>query len=109
MAEEMKVLGQQAPGAATLTPLYTVPGGKKAAVSSVVICNRGGTATVFRISLAVAGAADAVKQYLYYDIPIAANDTFVATIGITLDATDVLRCYAGNANLSFNALGVEIS
>lgn len=109
MTDTLKVLGQLAPSSTTLTDLYTVPGATSATVSSVVVANRGSTATTFRLSIAVAGAADATKQYLCYDIPLQGNDTYIATIGITLAATDVIRAYAGNGNLSFNAFGVEVT
>lgn len=109
MAETRKVLGQSAPGAATLTDLYTVPAVTQAVVSSIVICNRSAVATAFRISVAVNGAADATSQYLYYDVPIFGNDTFIATIGITLGDTDVVRCYATLATVTFTAFGVEIT
>lgn len=108
MAEVRGVLGQEDPVAATLTPLYTVPASKDAMVSSVVVCNRSATATSFRISVAPLGAADSNEQYHYYDFAIPGNDTFVATIGITLATTDVVRCYATLATLSFNAHGLEI-
>ncbi len=107
MAIATKVLGQSAPGATTLTDIYTVPGATKATISSLFVCNRGGASTTFRVSLAVAGAADATSQYIFYDITISGNDTFVATTGITLAATDVLRVFAGNANLTFTATGIE--
>lgn len=109
MADALKVLGQSAPLAATLTGAYTVPGGTSATVSSITICNRSSTATTFRISVAIAGAADAVPQYIAYDAPIDGNDTISLTLGITLAATDVVRVYATLANLSFNIFGVEVS
>jgi len=102
-----KCLGQKATAATTTWSLYTVPASKEATISSIVVCNRGTTATAFRISVRIAGAGAANDQYLYYDCPIAANDTFIATIGITLATTDILEVYAGNANLSFNAFGDE--
>ena len=108
MAETLKVLGQLNPSATSLTDCYTVPAATSASISSVVICNRG-TATTFRISIAVAGIADNAKQYLYYDLPIAANDTFIATIGVSLATTDVVRVYAGSANLAFTIFGVEVT
>jgi len=106
MAQTLKVLGQVATAATTETDLYTVPGATTAAVSSVVVCNRS-TATSFRISVSVAGGATANKDYLYYDQAIGANTTFIATIGITLGATDKIKVYATSANLSFNAFGSE--
>ena len=109
MADILKVLGQSAPSAATLTTLYTVPAARSALVSSVVVANRSATPTAFRISLAIAAAADATSQYLYYDVPIDGTDTFAATLGITLATTDLIRCYATLATLTFTALGIEIS
>jgi hypothetical protein len=109
MPDALKCLGQLAPSATTLTDLYTVPAATQTTVSSIVVCNRSGSSATFRIAVAIAGAADATKQYLYYDTTIPANDSFVATIGVTLATTDKLRVYASNANLSFNAFGVEVS
>lgn len=107
MAETLKVLFQSNPVAATPTDAYTVPGATSTVVSSIVICNRSATPTTFRISVAIAGAADANQQYLYRDHPIGANETFVATLGITLAATDKVRVYATLATLSFNGFGAE--
>lgn len=109
MAETRKVLGQSNPVAATLTDLYTVPAATSVVGSSIIVCNRSATLTSFRISVAVAGAANDNKQYLYYDVVIPGNDTFIATIGITLAATDVVRVYATLATLSFNLFGVEVT
>lgn len=109
MADTVKILGQSAPNATTETDLYEVPSAKSAVVSSIVVCNRGTTSTTFRISVSQAGAATTNKDYLYDDITIGGMDTFVATIGISLATTDKIRVYAGNANLSFNAFGVEIT
>jgi glucose-6-phosphate dehydrogenase assembly protein OpcA len=104
-----KVLGQSAPSATTNTTLYTVPASTETVVSSIVVCNRGTSATTFRIAIRPAGAGIANQHYAYYDLGIDANDTFVATIGITLATTDVVTVYAGNANLSFSAFGSEAS
>lgn len=109
MAQTYKVLGQSAPAATTLTDLYTVPGGTSTAASTLVVCNRSATGTTFRASVAVGGAADATSQYLYYDVTIVGNDTFCATLGLTLAATDKVRVYAGAATLTFSLFGVEIT
>jgi len=107
--ETYKVLGQLSPAAATLTDLYTVPASTKTVLSSITVANRSAALTKFRISVAVAGAADDNKQYLYYDVTILGSDTFAATLGITLSATDVVRIYATAATLSFNLFGTEIT
>jgi hypothetical protein len=109
MAETFKVLAQVNPSATTLTDGYTVPGSTSAVVSSIVVANRSATPTSFRISVAVAGAANDNKQYLAYDVPIAANEVITHTLGITLAATDVVRVYATLATLSFNIFGSEIT
>ncbi len=101
-----KILGQAFPGAGQLIDLYTVPEEKDATISTVVVCNLGDRPADFRISVAVAGAADEYKQYLWYDVVIPVHDTFAATIGITLAETDVMRCLSSGL-VSFNVFGDE--
>jgi hypothetical protein len=107
MAVTKRVLGQSAPSATTLTDLYTVPSGKMTTISSITVCNRSATPTSFRLSVAPGGAADAVSQYTHYDVPIPGNETYIATIGETLAATDKLRVYATLATLTASAFGAE--
>lgn len=107
MATTLKVLSQTKPSAASLTDSYTVPAATTTVVSSLVVCNQSAVGTSFRISIAVAALADTAKQYIYYDLPIGGNDTFIATIGITLGATDVIRVYNTLATLSFSFYGQE--
>lgn len=109
MSDTVKVLGQVNPAATTLTTLYTVPGARTTTVSTLTACNQAAVAATFRVSVQVAAAADNAKQYLYYDLNLAANDTFAATLGITLAATDVVKVYASSATLSFNLFGVEVA
>lgn len=108
MATALKVLGQSKPAAATLTALYTVPASTQAVVSTITVCNQG-AATTFRISVAIAGAADTAAQYIAYDVAIGANETAYVTIGATLGAADVIRVYNAAATVSFNAFGQENS
>ena len=72
-----------------------------------MVANRSATPTTFRISVAVAAAADSLEQYIAYDVAIAGNDVFAATVGITMAATDVIRVYATLATLSFSIFGIE--
>jgi len=104
-----KVLAQSAPSATTSTDIYTVGAGKQAVVSTITVANRGASASSYRISVRPAGATLANQHYLAYDIAIAANDTTVLTIGLTLEATDVVTVYALSANLSFGIYGTEIA
>jgi len=108
MAQDFAVLGQVALGATTLTDIYTVPVGKTAVISSLVFCNRDSTARTYRLSIAVAGEADDVKQYLAYDAPIGANIPIAWQIGKTLGESDVIRAYASSAVISVNVFGTEM-
>jgi ApbE superfamily uncharacterized protein (UPF0280 family) len=107
MATTYKVLGQAAPSATTETDLYIAP--VSAVASSIIVCNRGTTQATFRVSIAVGGGATANKDYIYYDLLIAGNDTFIATIGVTLAANDKVKVYASSGNLSFSLYGSQIS
>jgi len=101
------ILGQSAPSAATLTTLYTVGATTESVGSSIVVCNRSSVATTFRVAIRPAGAAISDEHYLYYDVAIPGNETFIATIGMTLATTDVVSVYATLATLSFNLFGSE--
>jgi len=104
-----KILGQSAPAATTEADLYTVPASTQTIVSTIVVANRAATSATYRISVSVAGAATATKDYLIYDTSLAANSTTALTLGITLGATDKIRVYSSSANLSFNAFGSELA
>lgn len=124
-----KVLAQLNPSVTTLTTIYTAPyvnaaerqlltgmdmtadsarrkaqGGTEC--DSIVVCNKS-TATTFRVSVALGGAADNAKQYVYYDTPIGDNTTLTFSLPIPLLATDIVRVYAGSANMAFQLIGVE--
>jgi hypothetical protein len=109
MAISYKVLAQSAPSATTATDIYTVGAGKQTVVSTITVANRSASASSYRIAVRPAGATLANLHYLAHDIAIAANDTTVLTIGLTLEATDVVTVYALSANLSFGIYGTEIT
>jgi len=105
----IKVLGQVEAASATEADLYEVPDLTQTTVSSLVVCNRTVGALNFRVSVAVSGATTANKQYLYYDKEVAANDSFTAVLGLTLNQGDIVRVYASAVGLTFNMFGVETS
>lgn len=107
MASVYKILGQTVVTADTDTTLYSVPALTSAVVSSIVACNIGATERTFRI--AVRNAAIGNKNYLYYDVPIPANDTFVFTGGVTMEASSVITVRANHADVVFSAFGTELS
>ena len=109
MPTTYKVLGQSAPSATTATSLYTCPASTQTVISSITICNRSSTSGTYRISVRPNGATLASQHYVTYDAPCAGNDTIALTLGITIDASDVLEVYASTANFTFNAFGSEIT
>ena len=109
MANAYKVLGQVAPSATTDTTAYTVPSSTEAVISTIVIANRAASAGTYRIAVRPNGATIANEHYLAYDVAIAANDSTALTLGITIDATDVVTVYASSADMSFNLFGSEIT
>ena len=81
-----------------MTDIFTSTGDTE--FRSLVVCNRSGTSATFRMSIAVAAAADATSQYLFYDMPIVPNDSFTSALEIGVSLGDVVRFYASTANLT---------
>ena len=109
MANAYKVLGQTDLPATTLTDVYTVPSATETVISTIIIANRTASAETFRIAIRPDGATVSDEHYIAYGVPIAANDSTTLTLGITLDATDVLSVWASAVDLSVNVFGTEIS
>lgn len=108
MTTEYKVLGQLASTANTTATLYTVPGSNSAVCSSLVICNAGSSNATVSVQVCVANAASDIKQYIVNNNNLVINDTLFMTLGVTLAATDTVRCTSNIANVSFNLFGSEI-
>ena len=109
MANAYKVLGQSDLAATTLTDVYTVPSATETVISTVILANRTSSAMTFRIAIRPNGASISDEHYIAYDVPLAANDSTTLTLGITLDAADVLSVYASAVDMSVNVFGTEIS
>lgn len=108
MASDYGVLGQSNPSATTLTDVYEVPTGKRAIVSSLILCNRSATPTTYRLSVAPGGAANDAEHYLAYDAPLAANEVWGWTVGLTLGEGDIVRVYVDDATVSLSIFGEEL-
>jgi len=110
MATSYKSLGQLDLTTTSLTTLYTCPTGTETVISTVIIANRTASVTTFRLAIRVDGDAISNQHYIAYDVPVAANDSTTLTLGITLQATDVMTVSAGTADrLSVNAFGAEVT
>lgn len=109
MALAYKVLGQSAPSATTATALYTVPSATEAILSTITVCNRGTAIGTYRIAVRPNGATLANQHYLVYDAELGPKATNALTLGITVDAADVVEVYASSGDFSFCAFGSEVS
>jgi hypothetical protein len=108
MATAYKVLGQSAPAANALSTLYTTPASTQAVCSTLVVGNRGVSAT-YRIAVRPGGASIADQHYLVYDAAVNQYDSAFFTLGISLAAGDVVSVYASTADVSFSLFGAEIA
>ena len=111
MATAYKILGQSAPAATTETTLYTSTS-VETIVSSLIITNQAGSSATYRIAVqpsADAGSDAAAKHWIVYGATVAASDSVVLTVGLTLAAGDRIRIWASTATMSFSAYGSQIS
>ena len=109
MANAYKVLGQVGDASSNDVALYTCPSSTEAVISTIVVCNREAAANTFRIAVKVNGGSVANEDYIAYDTSIEANDTITLTLGITIDASDIVSVGASDANVTFSAFGTEIT
>ena len=108
MATTYKVLAQLNPSAITETSLYK-PSGKSAVVSTLSICNQAGTSATYRVAVRMTGeSSTTAKNWIVYGATVAASDSILLTLGITIEDGADIRVYASSANLSFVAFGSEI-
>ena len=109
MATTYKILGQAAPTPNTLTDVYTVPSATQAVISTITVCNQTASNASYSISVAQDGAADSNTQYIIRGGVVPAADSIGITLGITVDASDVIRANTNQANVSFNIFGSEVA
>ena len=110
MAETLKVLGQSAPADTNNANLYTVPSATQAVISSLVIANVTTSTATARVFVRPNAATAVVGNAIVYDVLISANSTVALTLGITVDAADVITVRSSVANaLTFHAFGSEIA
>jgi glucose-6-phosphate dehydrogenase assembly protein OpcA len=109
MPTAYRVLGQSAPAATTNVNVYTVPSATQAVISTIVVCNRAAAPATYRIAVRPDGATIANQHYLAFDVTVGASDSTTLTLGITIDAADVITVFASTANLTFSVFGSEIT
>ena len=109
MATTYKILGQSNPAAATATAAYTVPAATETVISTITVANLGAASATYRLAVRPNGEGLANKHYIVYDSTVAPQSTDTLTLGITLDATDVVTVLASTATMAFNLFGSEIA
>jgi hypothetical protein len=109
MATSYKVLGQSVPAANTLTTVYTVPSSTETVVSTIAVCNLGPAPTTYKIAIIKDGDSVANEDYIVYDASIAPQDTITFTLGLTINAADLVRAESFSGLVSFNIFGIEIA
>ena len=103
-----KVLGNAKPAASTEQDLYSPDTDKRALSSTFTACNQGATDAKIRLSVTVAGGTTGGADYILYDLPLPANDTFAMSMGMTLGPLDVVRVYSDSADVSYLLFGQEV-
>lgn len=110
MANTYKLLGNVGSGSYLINyDLYTVPSSTQTIVSTISVCNQSSAAKTYRIAVRPAGAALANEHYISYDSTVGAYDTVILTLGIGLQATDVITVQTNSPSTSIQAYGVEMS
>ena len=109
MANAYKVLAQSNPTATTDTDIYTVPSATETVISTIVVCNQDAADATYNIAVRPDGATLAAQHYVAKNITVGGSDSTTLTLGITMDATDVLTVQGSTGTLSFNVFGSEIS
>lgn len=102
---EPGILAQLAIPAAVEQVLLAVPANSKARIQGFTFTNRSGSADTFRLSFSLRGAATSSKDYVYYNLPLDANDTFLSELDFTLDGTGVVRVFCSLGNISVTMYG----
>jgi hypothetical protein len=109
MPRNYKVLGQANPSATSASALYTTPASTETVISTITVANIGAISATYRLYVRPNDETLSNKHYIVYDTSIPANDTIALTLGLTLDSSDVLYCYASTASVAFGAFGTQIS
>lgn len=109
MANAFKVLAQSNPAATTDTDIYTVPASTEAVISTIIIANQDVTSDTYDIAIRPNNATLSAEHYIAKGVTVGAADSTTLTLGLTMDAADVLTVRAGGTDLSFNVFGSEIS
>ncbi len=100
--EYASILAQDTIQASTRKVVYTVPTGMNAHIARIFWTNTDWNAHTFSFGVAKAWAADAVKQYLYSNLPLSGNDCFVLAADLGLESWDQLFVNGDSSLIAVN-------
>ena len=75
-------------------------------VQALYVCNRGAAEATFRIATVTNSTATSNQDYIFYDVPLPANDTFSAPVKLYIETGHYLTVYASTGDLTFSAYGM---
>jgi len=91
------------------TTIYTVPSATQSICSTLAICNRGLESAYYDIAIRPDGAALENKHLVTFDALVGGEDTITLTLGISLDAADIIQITSSGPDLSVTMFGNEIA
>lgn len=99
------ILGQAAPAGGVLTPLYVTPAGTVAAhLEELLVCNRAAAPDSFSVAVGTGGGGN--QEWIYYDLPVDANNSFwLNGAKITLAPGQGVYVRSTNGTASFSLFG----
>jgi hypothetical protein len=103
---------QQVAGTAatsTYATLYSTGAATTAVVSAIIVCNEATSPVTVRIGLAASATTPASGAFIAYDAVVAANDTLVLNLPLSLGNTKFIRVSSSATTCSFTAAVAEIS
>ena len=112
MAQSYKRLGAINPSANTQTNVYVVPAATETVISTITVCNQAATNASYSLIVmptgSFASSANA-PDFIVRGAVVPASDSFILTIGLTVNTGTVLAANTSSPNVSFSAFGSEIS
>lgn len=95
----------QANPSATTTAIYLAPSDVN--ITTVWVTNRDSAPHTFRLAMAPQATADALSQYIYYDVSIPGGSALVQSVNLPLLAGDAVRCQVSAQQMSISLYGVR--
>jgi hypothetical protein len=104
-----KILGQKCPTNTAEFAFPAVPNGVSWLVSTIALTNITATAATATVNICADGAASSNDNTLVKTLSIPALSMVPLTLGVTLDAADVIRVTSGTTSaITFQIFGQEV-